>query len=145
MRVIPVVCFMKIWVWCCNVTLTLIAVSTVVIDFVSNNGSFMNDRSFMSFDIMVVDGLVDGDTLHLSCHCNLRSIEVGCVVAEGWADIHGEGVVICTLKRNIVILRPCHSEVKWVVGLILVVIGVVLVAMGVLTGHVVVFWVLVVL
>ena len=149
MRVIPVVCLSKIWVRCCNVTLSIISVSTVVINFVSNDGSLMDDGSFMSFNIVVVDGLMDGDTLHLSRHGGghsyLRGIKVSSVVAEGWADINRVCVVVCTLQRNVVILRPCHSEVKWVVSLILVVIGVILVAMGVLTGHVVVFWVHVVL
>ena len=108
----------------------------------SDDGSLMNNRGFMSFNIVVVNGLVDGDTLHLSGnssgHSNLWCVNVGSVMAEGWADIHGVSVVVRTLKRNIVILRPCHGEVKWVVCLILVVVGVVLVAMGVLAGHVVV-------
>ena len=107
-----------------------------------DDGSLMDDRSFISLNIMVVDSLVDGNLLHLSSEgssdSDLRSINVGCVVTEGWADIHGVSVVVCALKRNIVVLRSGHSEVKWVVRVILVVIGVVLVTMGVLTGHVVV-------
>ena len=113
-----------------------------MINFMSDDGSFMDDRSFISLNIMVVDSLMDGNLLHLggegSSDTDLRSVKVGCVVTEGWADIHGVSVVVGALKRNIVILRPGHGEVKWVVCLILVVIGVVLVAMGVLTGHVVV-------
>ena len=114
-----------------------------------DDGSLMDDRSFISLNIMVVDSLVDGNLLHLSSEgssdSDLRSINVGCVVTEGWADIHGVSVVVCALKRNIVILRSGHSEVKWVVRVILVVIGIILVTMGVLRGHVVVAGVHVVL
>ena len=107
-----------------------------------DDGSLMDDRSFISLNIMVVDGLVDGNLLHLSSErssdSDLRGINVGSVVTEGWADIHGVSVVVGALKRNIVILRPGHGEVKWVVRVILIMIGVVLVTMGVLRGHVVV-------
>lgn len=128
MAIIPVVSLIQNW-WIVRITV-ITKVITLSDKDVSGMGSYNG-----SFEIMVVDGLMDRNLLHR----NLSNVVVYRVVVERWAYLEGMSVVICTLLRNIVFLGPRHGEVKWVVSLILVVIGVIFVAMSVLTGHVMVF------